>query len=1165
MKILTLRLKNLNSLKGEWKIDFSQNPFAQNGLFAIVGPTGAGKTTLLDAICLALYHRTPRMKTVSNTSNELMTRHTSDCLAEVEFEIKGVRYRSFWAQRRARDKIDGALQAPKVELAQLAERSTTAESGMVAEKREDQILAEKATEKLQKIEALSGLDYERFTRSIILAQGDFAAFLNADAAQRAQLLEQLTGTDIYGEISKRVFEHHRDIRNRLDQLRAKSEGVNLLSDDARQTLSDTLAGVNDSENALQIHLGKLQHQDRWHTDLKAAQSRHLSAHRAQTDAQQQWHAAQPTLERLVRAEPAEKIQPVFLTLTQAQQQLNTTQTRLQQLQAQHSDKIAERNQTLRQGLQKARAQQDVAQQALTAIHQTIAQLQQWQQANANVALLGEKLPEWRSRFDQLQAARKKYQELAALDSTLQARRIQLQTDIANTHSRLQYAKMQRDQTRTALQHHEAAKSTLLDYQTETQLREHWQNTSQRSHNVNQLKPLFLQRVEIQHILTQHSDTITRLQEDHNTQSSAQITLLAQVKDLQQQIHDKEKLLAQEKLIQSLDAHRQALQPDQSCPLCGATEHPAIAAYSALDISSTEASLNTKRQTLIDTTEKEQALGKALQAIETRQQHLQEQRTREQSKRLQLDNDWQTQCSALNIAPTTLEALETHIQNTRIELAALQQKHHALDQLNQSLQTTLQHLQTEEKTLADLENQTSLLQKELQHATEQQHSCAAEQTRADQQQQSITAQLTNSLRESGYAIPDNSEPWFQQRQQDWQTWQHQAQALQSLTLDVITCQQSLDAATLTFTRWHHRSNDSELTIHANQSASPDARETLTKRDTAETIDALETRLQAIQTHINALHGQCELLAHQLQQEQLQLSTSQTEWNNAIERSPFANTDEFISVLLTDDERTQLLLKQQALQQQITQTNAIEKLAANEIEALQNHPQSALSSDEVKTQLTQLNQQLRDLTQQKGALLNQLDTDTRNRHNQQHLLQEIEKTDMEHDLWQRLNGLIGAADGAKYRKFAQGITLDHLIYLANQQLKRLHDRYQLMRRRNGELELEVIDTWQGDISRDTKTLSGGESFLVSLSLALALSDLVSHKTSIDSLFLDEGFGTLDGETLEDALDALDLLNASGKMIGIISHVDALKERIPVQIKVHKAEGMGYSRLDAHFAVT
>ena len=150
------------------------------------------------------------------------------------------------------------------------------------------------------------------------------------------------------------------------------------------------------------------------------------------------------------------------------------------------------------------------------------------------------------------------------------------------------------------------------------------------------------------------------------------------------------------------------------------------------------------------------------------------------------------------------------------------------------------------------------------------------------------------------------------------------------------------------------------------------------------------------------------------------------------------------------------------------------------------------------------------------------------------------------------------------FAQGLTLDYLIHLANQQLQQLHKRYQLQRKAGVALELQVIDTWQADAKRDTNTLSGGESFLVSLALALALSNLVSHKTSIDSLFLDEGFGTLDRETLDIALDALDNLNAKGKMIGIISHIDALKERIPVQIQIKKQSGLGVSQLASIYKI-
>jgi exonuclease SbcC len=180
-----------------------------------------------------------------------------------------------------------------------------------------------------------------------------------------------------------------------------------------------------------------------------------------------------------------------------------------------------------------------------------------------------------------------------------------------------------------------------------------------------------------------------------------------------------------------------------------------------------------------------------------------------------------------------------------------------------------------------------------------------------------------------------------------------------------------------------------------------------------------------------------------------------------------------------------------------------------------------------------------------------------------MQQIEEAARQADDWGYLNALIGSSTGDKFRKFAQGLTLDNLVWLANQQLNRLHGRYLLQRKASDALELEVSTPGRRmPYAIHARSLAARAS--VSLALALALSDLVSHKTRIDSLFLDEGFGTLDSETLDTALDALDALNATGKTIGVISHVEAMKERIPVQIKVKKINGLGYSRLDREFAV-
>jgi exonuclease SbcC len=166
--------------------------------------------------------------------------------------------------------------------------------------------------------------------------------------------------------------------------------------------------------------------------------------------------------------------------------------------------------------------------------------------------------------------------------------------------------------------------------------------------------------------------------------------------------------------------------------------------------------------------------------------------------------------------------------------------------------------------------------------------------------------------------------------------------------------------------------------------------------------------------------------------------------------------------------------------------------------------------------------------------------------------IEAQKKECHRWEKLHGLIGSADGKKYRNFAQGLTFELMVSHANRQLEKMTDRYLLIRDDQQPLELNVIDNYQAGEIRSTKNLSGGESFIVSLTLALGLSKMASRKVRVDSLFLDEGFGTLDEESLETALETLSGLHQDGKLIGIISHVYALKERISTQINITPVSG-------------
>ncbi|MFA0421791.1 AAA family ATPase, partial [Vibrio sp. 10N.222.54.A1] len=313
MKILSLEFENLNSLKGRWKLDFTQSPFAENGLFAITGPTGAGKTTILDAICLALFHRTPRLKSIAKGNNELMTRGTGECFAELEFEVQGKTYRSNFHQKRARGKHDGALQTPTCEF---ADADT------------DKVLETMLTKKTKLVEQVTGLDFSRFTKSIMLSQGEFAAFLNANANDRAELLEELTGTEVYSLISERIYDHFKSSEESLNQLKAKAEGVSLLSEEQIKELTAERETLEVEQKRLAEQLKEWQVHLSWWKDVTKAEQTIAASELDLKTAQDELDRNQPSLERLANSEPAEKLRPVHKDLKRCEQEVNTTQAHL---------------------------------------------------------------------------------------------------------------------------------------------------------------------------------------------------------------------------------------------------------------------------------------------------------------------------------------------------------------------------------------------------------------------------------------------------------------------------------------------------------------------------------------------------------------------------------------------------------------------------------------------------------------------------------------------------------------------------------------------------------------------------------------------------------------------------------------------------------------------
>lgn len=305
MRILHIRFQNLNSLAGEWEIDLTDPAFVADGIFAITGPTGAGKTTILDAICLALYGRTPRLNKVTKSGNEIMSRQTGECFAEVTFETQAGRYRCHWSQHRARKKPDGELQAPKHEIA-------NADSGELFESRIRGVA--------DRIESATGMDFDRFTRSMLLAQGGFAAFLQAAPDDRAPILEQITGTEIYSRISVRVHERHRSEQENLRLLQAETAGIALLApEEEAETVRALEAGMKE-EAVLAARVEETARAIAWLTAINGLRKELGDLAEEADRLRGETESFRPERERLDRAQNAAALDGAYATLAQVRKQ-----------------------------------------------------------------------------------------------------------------------------------------------------------------------------------------------------------------------------------------------------------------------------------------------------------------------------------------------------------------------------------------------------------------------------------------------------------------------------------------------------------------------------------------------------------------------------------------------------------------------------------------------------------------------------------------------------------------------------------------------------------------------------------------------------------------------------------------------------------------------------
>ena len=1289
MRLIELRLKNLNSLKGEWHVDFSDAAFINEGIFAITGQTGAGKTTILDAICLALYSQTPRLGDITGSANEMMTQGTGECSAEVIIEIGTKRYQCSWYQHRAHKKAKGNLLPIKHE---------------ISEVKTGKILEEKKSKTSAYIQDLIGMDFNQFTRSIMLAQGSFAAFLKSDIGDRAAILEKITGTDIYAKISLNVHEKKRAEEEALGKLQAGVNSLSLLNLEDETLLSTELENLNQQQITQRQTFKALSEQLQWldsvqqlQQDISTYQSDFAVAQQAQQD-------FIPKAQRLDMANKALEIDGQFRELTysrDAVKRLNTEQQALLNNIPAQQEALAKASTNLNDANKEATTAIDTLQTTLPIIAKTrdvdanikqqshslidinerkdilvnsTQRLQQEVESHQQAAQENKAtLARIEKYFSEYQALNDLDTDMAAFDNSCRRLKAVLQDNAYLLADRVTYSsqasqlqdnfqqlsKQQKadailiTQRREQLASLQKQQSTLIQKQSIASMRGEQEQIEQISSQIEQVRFKRNQLSELADQIKKTNLSLPMLSQELTTLEGLITRHQLNIQDAKLKRQDKQAHLTLLQKVAKLEDYIAELEDGTPCPLCGAHEHPYGKHHPLLDNDSTEPSeLSQTQQTQQHIAELETLINDLEQTLSnhhidhaTKKETLNNQQQllplQHQSKTL--CNDIQSCLSALldnkNAYSDPITAILDPLVHINDDIEALLDSSSLLDNTKQhllerklSLKAVLTQYEDITDILLDLNTAIESDEKQLQAVVTKMSGLTTDIKLNSQKIEDIEDKIAINFAElaplmktieflvnkypaekydsryesdltSEFKVTDiqdvleqlsssihqrkvldsadydrHIERLRQQRsalnqlkqQFNTQKSTHQqlTNTLSSLTAQIETKQAQLTNDEAALKDLENLLSDThssikQLAIHRNELFKD--KHTDTEENTLRhAVDAAKTKqvdaqrqLDNMQQALEQLKIRQEQLAIERQSATMTLNTHQSAFDHLLAESQFADEIAFIHAQLSKEDREALhkrkthidnALQQAKSQLMSAQQSLTQKLATpmtdQSRETLADHYQQTQTViDQLSQQIGALDQKLRDNSRQKGEQAAQLVA--------------IDEQKQKLQVWQQLHTLIGSADGKKYRTFAQGLTFEVMINHANSQLQKMSDRYLLIHDENSPLELNVIDNYQGGDIRSTKNLSGGEGFIISLALALGLSQMASHNIRVDSLFLDEGFGTLDEESLDIALDTLTNLQQEGKLIGVISHVQALKDRILTQIKVEKLSG-GFSQI-------
>ena len=1195
MKILSIRLKNLASLSGEHFIDFESEPLASAGLVAIVGKTGAGKSTILDAMCLALFNKIPRLKDsdgklqdvdgselLTNSPLTVLRRGTAHGFAELCFVAQDQKhYLARWELKRSREKADGKLQSVQRYLKCLTDGT---------------VVADKAKAVESAIYKITQLSFEQFTRAVLLAQSEVTAFLKARDNERGELLEYLTNSSIFGKVGQLAYEKTKLVASKRKELENLLGHIELLSEEDAAELHIQFQHINQDYKKLEDEKSQLEKQQQWF-ERKQKLNDEIVVKQQLLDTQLQTQQGLiPERERLNRLEIFSEIRS---SIFQKQQLIKTEQQLAPQIQKQQQlfDTLQVQFDTEQTRFLQTESALTVQQNFENTHRESLSEVRKCIQERDFIGVEFKKI---QTRLNDLESSKtpllNQQQQLEHHIQQITEKRNILNQQLADTQ---QFSSLDKgltahvQQLTQFIQHYQSienqlgnvsqAETKLIEQKTqlqdsihqfgtaeqlETQLEQTRQQREFKLSQLNQLATLqqklaqfFELKIESQQLndrlkrcsaqFQQLEKTTVQTEQDFQTAKQARLKL--------QEVLQQQRLLHAE----NVEHLRAELIDGQPCVVCGSTTHP----YHRDDSAVSKVLFELQQQQEQQATLKEQQtfnLWQAAQQNLTKLSVEQEQfksSIRNVSEKITITQHQCIEQGQSAQIPLDLTQTQSEIKQQLEQLT--QQYQFDIQQLEAQSKQWIQSIKIQQQLSQSIQHTEHLLQNANNLHNQVQHivSCLAEREKNAWQQYSITT--------AQHILSQLNTRTQQLEQLELLSKQHD-QYLQQLN----TAQLNIANATKQISETAHSLNEIKLKGQQNTELANQLIQNmtgLTEVKPNEWLTQYEHEYQKIQTLYQQQKQSFNQLRNQFEQEKSQLEqlTAQQQHNQN-------------NLNLVNQDIQQWLTQHPAFQpddlEHLAQITAVQEQQIRQqlqhAERMLNEANSALNT--IQEQLTEhkLHQPEIDFEQLQQLILDnantlktqfeirdqlklKLELHQQNVAKQKQFADQIQQVQQEEHRWGKISGLMGDATGKKFRDYAQQYNLDILLEHANQQLAMLSQRYTLKRLDNS-LSLAIIDHDMDGETRSVASLSGGESFLTALALSLAIANMASGSMKIESLFIDEGFGTLDASSLHMVMNALDQLQNQGRKVVLISHIQEMHERIPVQIQVRPL-GAGASMIE------